>query len=757
MQVTSLHVAVVIALGMAASTSMAGELAIGKADPGSISESVSISGPYDVGVSIGDGKQLDFSGKELSIDITQGAGWGSGNRGVQSLLAEASSAQQSTVNLGKKGVTEAVTVKVTDNSGLDDITLGLYASGYTPKNGEPNKKGGVINVNAKSVVVDVNSKTWAYGLYSQNKSTTADSDFSTININADDIYINASTTGAREDGYEANAMVVQSQGVMNINGNLEAHATTNVISARGHGVLRINEDGLHSTKLYGNIDFNYDKKTSGTVADATVIINLSGKDSIWVGNSSTSYGSGRPAAESYLGVTGLQVALQNGAVWEPTIVNEADYDQTDHVAYTPLNLLALNDGTINIKNAGQTVKVQNLKGSGGTINVAAEAENGAITSVGKLSIGQVAEDSAVNLAVNATGINADDVSDAGAAMAAVQDAVQVSSGKAESVTSAIAEGAVKGAIQQTVNADGTVSAVRQEENTKLASLGSLGVVGLLAWRHETNDLTKRMGELRDSPEGIGGWVRLYGSEQEYARRGLTSKSTSVQAGSDFSVGGGWKAGGAFSYTDGSASLANGSADNDAWSLAGYGTWMAENGLFVDLIAKYGRLTNDFTIASMKGKAKNNAYSASVEAGWHLPVSQYGFIEPQAELTYGAVQGDDFTTSSGVLVSQDDAKSLVGRLGVRTGLHFPEKKGTVYARASILHDFKGDSQFTASLASNSAVRSTVQDDIGGTYYEMGLGASFNWTKSASTYLDLERQGGGEVKENWRWNAGFRYVW
>lgn len=37
------------------------------------------------------------------------------------------------------------------------------------------------------------------------------------------------------------------------------------------------------------------------------------------------------------------------------------------------------------------------------------------------------------------------------------------------------------------------------------------------------------------------------------------------------------------------------------------------------------------------------------------------------------------------------------------------------------------------------------------------ANYNLTKNAYTYVDLEKTTGGEVKENWRWNVGMRYVW
>lgn len=751
MRISPLYEAVVLALGIAASANAAAALAIGKMAPDSITEDLTISGAYDMGIYASSGRQFDFSGKNLSIDITEGPGWGSGNVGIRAGYVNSSSATQSTINLGNKGKTESISVKVTDNSGKEDIAVGIWAEGKVAN------KGGVININTKSLVVDVTSKAWAYGLYSQNKTTTSTSDLSTININADDIYINATTTGSSEKGYSANAIVAQSQGVMNINGNFEAHATSAAISTRGDSTIKINEDGLHSTKLYGNIDFNYDEKTSGTVADATVIVNFSGSDSIWVGNSSVSYGTGKPSDQSYLDVFNLRIKLQNGAVWEPTVIDEIENNVTEGLENIQLNNLVLNDATINIKNSEQTVKVQNLEGTGGTINVAATAANGAITSIGKLSVGQTHADNDIKLAVNATGINADDISDVDSALTAMKDAVQFSSNTVNSITNTVAEGAVKGAITQTVNADGTTSTVVQEENTKLSAFRTVSSMGVMAWRHDMNDLNKRMGELRDSPEGIGSWVRFYGSEQEYGRQNMTSKSTSVQVGSDVDVGYGWKVGGAFTYTDGSSTYANGSSDNKAYGFAAYGSWLADNGLFVDMIGKYSRLSSDFDLSTMSGKAKNNAYSASVEAGWHLPFAGLAFIEQQAELTYGLVAGDDFTTSNGIRVDQKDTEALIGRIGLRTGFHFPENKGTVYVRASVLHDWKGESEFTASLVSDSSVKSTLKDDIGGTYYEYGVGANFNWTKNAYSYVDLEKQNGGDVKENWRWNVGFRYVW
>ena len=102
--------------------------------------------------------------------------------------------------------------------------------------------------------------------------------------------------------------------------------------------------------------------------------------------------------------------------------------------------------------------------------------------------------------------------------------------------------------------------------------------------------------------------------------------------------------------------------------------MAENGMFVDLIGKYSRLESDFDIRNMSGEAKNNAFSMSAEFGWRFDLTNLVYVEPQAELTYGRIMGDDFRTSNDVKVAQDDYDSLTARVGLLAGLKFPEKKG-----------------------------------------------------------------------------------
>ena len=644
------------------------------------------------------------------------------------------------------GDDQTKTVSITAKEGVGYDAVSAFASG------EKNT-GNLVEIKATDSIVIESSANGLWG-QSNDQQAAGSAMASTISLKSDKVIIAA----------QEKAIVAYSNSRINVEGNhIEITGKSGTaIDARGYSTVNVNADGkAKSVVINGDIVFETPgpKMSSGDIIDAYITVNLTGEKSSWTGNASKEYPEGSQGAQT--SVTGLKVTLADGAQWTPTEIKEttseiSNGNNTWKIYSKPqsLNELTFNNGVININSADQTVEVEKLSGEGGTLNVATTAKDGAIVKTGKLKV--KASSGAQNLAVNLTGITADEVSDAQEAVESAAGAVTGEASASINKKIEIAEGAVNGAITADVTGN-TLGTVSQTENTKLSALNSVTAMGTMAWRHDMNDLTKRMGELRTSPEGIGSWVRLYGSEQEYGRQDVTTKSTSVQVGSDYDVGYGWKVGGAFTYTDGSSDYANGSSDNKAYGLAAYGSWLHEGGAFVDVIAKYSRLKSDFDMSVMSGTSKNNAYSASAEFGWYVPFANVAFVEPQAEITYGVVKGDDFTTSNGVAISQKDTKALIGRLGVRTGLHFNENKGVVYARASVLRDFKGESEFTASLVFDSSVRSTVKDDIGGTYYEMGIGANYKFADNAYTYVDFERQNGGDVKEKWRWNVGLRYVW
>ena len=414
--------------------------------------------------------------------------------------------------------------------------------------------------------------------------------------------------------------------------------------------------------------------------------------------------------------------------------------------------LSISSGIVSLEQKA-SLSAKNLRGTGGTINLSVSrnsGDDGKITyEAGSFTAENVANDwTGANVLV--TGVTADDITDLDAEAAAIL--THVGANIREGGTATIEGGDVLGEIEITTGANGVISIGSIGASDKDASLSDGQSIATMQWRHEMNDLTKRMGELRDGPAGIGAWARLYGSEQEYGKKNVTLRSTSVQVGADYQIGE-WTVGGAFSYTNGSVDYAQGSGDADTYGFAAYGSWFAQNGMFLDLIAKYSRLSNDFEIADMKGSIDNNAYSFSAEFGWRFDLAKTVFIEPQVELTYGRILGDNATASNNVRIEQEDFDSLLGRVGLRAGFKCPNDRGTVYVRVSGVHDFKGESDVRYS---SSKASTTVHDDIGGSWVEYALGANVNITPSTYTYVDLERTSGSDVKENWRWNIGLRTV-
>ena len=304
-----------------------------------------------------------------------------------------------------------------------------------------------------------------------------------------------------------------------------------------------------------------------------------------------------------------------------------------------------------------------------------------------------------------------------------------------------------------VNQNGTWT-VNRAENLKLQDYFSAASLSVLAWRHQFDDYHERMGEIRDNPDATGVWARVYGSEFEYGKRNAQTQNTTVEVGADTAINSNWRVGGAFSYTDGDYDLLGGSGDNKAYSVGAYAIYLSETGVYFDVMAKYSRLDVDFDIGNMAGSYDNNGLSVSAEAGHKFAITESFFIEPQVGVSYGYLKGDSFTSSNNVSVDQDDFNSLVGRVGVRAGFAVKDKV-SVYAKASVLHDFTGDldTRFTSVRTGNSV---QLTDDFEDTWVEYGAGADFAIRDNLKTYAEFERSSSGSVDENWRFNVGMRYV-
>lgn len=301
--------------------------------------------------------------------------------------------------------------------------------------------------------------------------------------------------------------------------------------------------------------------------------------------------------------------------------------------------------------------------------------------------------------------------------------------------------------------EGKINNIQIKRNTNVYGILDTTTNALMTWRQENNDMNKRLGELRDSTGQHGVWVRMVRGQADY--NSIDNQYNTYQLGYDekLSTNPEWTVGAAVSYTDGSSDFASGSGENTHKSIAFYGSKLSEDGSFVDLIAKYGRLEHEFNVAedTLSGEYATNGYSVSAEYGKRFEKENGFWIEPQVELTYGRVTEADYVNKQGNKVVQEDMDSLVGRLGFRLGRDI--KQGNVYVRASYLYDFDGET--AVSFTDSEGHKRVMEADLGGGWFEVGVGTNYNLSDATYLYFDVEKTYGGDVATPWQWNAGVRY--
>ena len=301
--------------------------------------------------------------------------------------------------------------------------------------------------------------------------------------------------------------------------------------------------------------------------------------------------------------------------------------------------------------------------------------------------------------------------------------------------------------------------VQPTPSPNVHGIAEMAALGLHIWRNEIDDMHRRVGELRDSSAQSNGlWTRVYHGKSEYGDLNVTNRYTGFQLGYDRQVDQGFWLGGAFSYTDGNNNFDYGDGDNYLYTFSGYGSWLFDNGVYLDLVGKVGRMNNEFDISAngfkSKGDYHTNAASISAEMGWRYYATEELYVEPQVQMWYGHVFDASYRTSTGVAVENDSVDSLVGRAGVKLGFKDNEGRGGVFVKASVLHDWKGDADFRFT---KDTISRSLTESLGGTWYEYGLGADYNASKQVHFYADLEASEGGEVDTDYRVNFGVRYAW
>ena len=595
---------------------------------------------------------------------------------------------------------------------------------------------GSVALNGQNAVIDADGSKYSTGIHVQNNDMTDETNRATVNVNTENTTINAVT-----------ALSAMSHSVLNVNSNLVTNGK-NAILTRGNSDVNINTDGKHTTQLNGDIVFNYDGDSSGTGIDSNVNVNLNGEGSSWTGNTKAEWNSasGKPD-EAKLAVSHMNLNVANGAQWNPTTIKSQN-NETNGVENIAINNLALNNGIINLESSNlagdDAVNIENLTGNGGTINTDSVSN--------KLSIENKAADT--SLTVNGTKEVTDAIANGEANLQDLADVVKSNDKSAADSVTSDANDIIGGYSAEVIDGKVVDKTAKTFENTTNRAISDMANISLMTWRQENNDMNKRLGELRDSKGEHGAWARMARGESKYGSQNVKNQYNYYQVGYDekLSTNPNWTVGVALTRTEGNSTFAAGSGENKHTGLAIYGSYLSDSGSFVDLIAKYACLDNEFkTVGAGVGDAdyKENAYSLSAEYGKRFTGDNGFWIEPQVELTYGTVGSVDYLTNKGYSVHKDSTDSLVGRLGFALGKNI--KQGNVYVRASYLYDFDGESTVTMSGAGTASFK----QDLGGGWWEVGVGTNLNLSEATHLYFDVEKTYGGNVATPWQWNAGVRW--
>ena len=283
----------------------------------------------------------------------------------------------------------------------------------------------------------------------------------------------------------------------------------------------------------------------------------------------------------------------------------------------------------------------------------------------------------------------------------------------------------------------------------------------MAWRNNTNDLQRRLGDLRLANTDQGVWAKYIGGKSKITD-GADARMTynGVQVGYDHKVSNGWIFGGALDYSTSSNSYAVGSGDGKIGGLALYGTKQHDDGRYLDIIARGNRLSNNYKLYSVGGQRVNGDYhtfgtSLSAEYGKRIKKQNGFYIDPSVEFIVGRLNGVSYDANiaggGSMHVKADGVNSAVGRLGF--GIGKETEKSNIFAKLALAHEFSGKMNTTYSAPGNPTVKTEL--DLKDTWLDAEIGGS--WSVRPSTYLygTFTKNFGATIDNTWRIDAGVRH--
>lgn len=523
-------------------------------------------------------------------------------------------------------------------------------------------------------------------------------------------------------GGQIDAVAYNSDGV-----TYNEQANVSAIQTKNSATVKVNENVNENSK--NTVVINGDVNNSGTGA---IYLNLNTADSVLNG--------------AVIDVKGT-FNLEDGAQWNV-------------LGASTVNEFHMENGIINM--ATDDVDIKTYSGSG-TISFLAEdqAADGVANfgNVGNVTIENAKEGASVTLGIANDKIDTLDIGKTEESLNALAKKISYTGDEGNLIGKAvIREGLItpeaRGDLVFGTDGSSVTNITGGNRTTEtMYAMKNLAATAIVAWRQEDSTLSQRLGELRESTGGQGIWVRMSRGEFEYSGE-YKNQYNFFQLGYDWAADN-WHYGVAVSHNDGETAYTYGSGENRSTSLSLYGTWLGDAGHYADIVLKQGRLSNDFDVYTSAGHTSGDydawGTSLSGEYGRKFVLEDDWYVTPQAQLTLMRIGGENYGTNNGISVRQDTLYSAVGRLGFEVGKKVDDK-GSVYAKASVLHDFAGNAD---TYLSYNGFTNSYSQDLSDTWFEAGIGFNYKISDSSYVYADVMRTFGGDVETPWQWNIGMRW--
>ena len=302
--------------------------------------------------------------------------------------------------------------------------------------------------------------------------------------------------------------------------------------------------------------------------------------------------------------------------------------------------------------------------------------------------------------------------------------------------------------------------ITTRESELVSGAKSALAASMMQMKADTNDLQRRLGDVRLNSDKHGVWGKYIGGKSKITDDAYVNQTYNMaQVGYD-TLRGDWTVGGALLYGTSNNDYALGSGYGKTAGLAVYGAKQFKDGRYVDVIGKVNRLKNDFTVrntlgTTLSGDYRNTGASLSVEYGKRIKKNNGFYIDPNAELTFSRLSGESFdartNTGSTVHIDSDAVNSVIGRIGV--GIGKESKNSNVFLKAALAHEFSGKMNATYSMAGEPTTGSEV--NLKDTWFDLELGGSWSVRPNTYVYGTFTKNFGATVDNSYRIDAGIRH--